>query len=139
MPLLVTPEDRQLIARVRLDHYLHLVRGELHVAVNAGAPLSELVALSRRRVPFWTDAEIGDTLTDRGVDPKLRSYLWAYPAGTDWFVSLADHADDKIIERVLSACYRRPLTPADLVDLWPAGPRPGGPGAALRLREPALP
>ncbi|WP_436786918.1 hypothetical protein, partial [Yinghuangia sp. YIM S10712] len=38
MPLFVVPEDDVLAARVRLDHYLQLVRSELHLAVNSGVP-----------------------------------------------------------------------------------------------------
>ena len=139
LPLFAAPDDTAVVARVRLDHYLHLVRAELHRAVNDGVGLGECAALARQRVPFWTDATISDVLADRGADPLLRSYLWAYPAGTDWFVNLADHADAPTIERVLRASYERPLTPADLTALWPAGPGIGGSGAAVRVRQPALP
>ncbi|PRX02945.1 UNVERIFIED_ORG: hypothetical protein CLV66_113143 [Actinomadura viridilutea] len=41
-------------------------------------------------MPWATDAAIADLLTDRGANPHLRSYLWAYPAGFDWFANLAD-------------------------------------------------
>lgn len=127
LPLLAAPNDAALETRVRLDHYLHLVRAELHMAVNAGVSHVDCVTHARSRVPFWSDEEIGDLLTDRAVDPQLRSYLWAYPAGVDWFVSLAE-AGAATAERVLVACYEDTLAPNDLETLWPHGPIIGGPG-----------
>lgn len=138
LPLLVTPDDKQLVARVRLDHYLQLVRAELHLAINAGHSVDECADHARRRVPWWTDESIGDELTDRGANPMLRSYLWSYPAGVDWFVALIDTSPDTA-RKVLHAAYRAPLAPAQLAAHWPAGPRIGGPGSAVRLRQPVLP
>jgi hypothetical protein len=137
LPLFATPQDESLIVRVRLDHYLQLVRAELHLGVNSGASVSDCAEHARSRVPFWTDEVISDLLADRGTDPMLRSYLWAYPAGLDWFVSLAE-AHDKAIQEVLHAAYRAPLTPADLAALWPQGPLIGGPGQPVRLRKSPL-
>ncbi|HSV68345.1 MAG TPA: hypothetical protein VLJ59_20960 [Mycobacteriales bacterium] len=137
LPLFVTPHDSALIARVRLDHYLQLVRSELHLFVNTGMTVSECVRHARFRVPFWPDEEIADALTDRSTNPQLRSYLWAYPAGLDWFVALADANADAIPE-VLHAAYRGPLTPDELMALWPAGPPIGGPEGTVRLRKPSL-
>lgn len=138
MPLFVVPEDDVLAARVRLDHYLQLVRSELHLAVNSGVPAGTCAAHARSRVPFWTDRHIADLLTDRGADPRLRSYLWAYPAGFDWFIRLAETDGDATTE-VLNAAYRDPLTPGHLGELWPDGPPIGGPGSPVRLREPDVP
>ena len=135
LPLFVTPNDEAVITRVRLDHYLKLVQAELHVALNSGATIEDCVAHAQSRVPFWTDATIADLLADRSSDPLLRSYLWAYPAGLDWFAALADHAAT-VGREVLRAAYREPLTPDDLAALWPAGPPIGGPGGAVRLRNP---
>jgi hypothetical protein len=134
MPLFVTPDDAALEARVRLDHYAQLVRAELHLAINNGATVRECVGHARARVPYWTDEDIGNELSDRGTDPLLRSYLWSYPAGIDWFVALAE-ADPTAIRKVLHAAYREPLTPTDLVALWPAGPAVGGTGRLVRLRQ----
>ena len=114
MPLFLAPDDAELNARVRLAHYLQLVRAELHLAVNAGVPLIECANHARARVPYWTDATISETLSERSANPLLRSYLWAYPAGLDWWVSLADDADVQTRDRVLQAVYRRPLTPTQL-------------------------
>ena len=138
-PLILSPTDTPLVARVRLDHYLQLVRAELHRAINAGASIPDCVDHAHARVPWWTPAVIGDVLTDRNTDPLLRSYLWAYPAGIDWFVTLADTADPTTVGKVLRAAYTQPLTPADLTTLWPTGPTLGGPGAPLRLRKPPVP
>jgi hypothetical protein len=126
MPLFVLPDDRQLTARVRLAHYLELVRGQLHIAINAGASIPECSDLARQLVPFWTDAAIGGMLTDRGLDPLLRSYLWAYPAGIDWFINLADSASPSTCREILSNAYQTPLTPSELQALWPEGPVFGG-------------
>lgn len=139
MPLFLAADDQRLAARVRMDHYQQLVRAELHQAINAGYSVAECADHARARVPFWTPAAIGDALSDRGKEPLLRSYLWAYPAGIDWWVNLADTADSATIGSVLRAVYRRPHTPADLAELWPAGPRIGGSGATVRLRKPSLP
>lgn len=133
LPLFVCPDDQPLIARVRLGHYLQLVRAEVHLAINDGASVASCAEHVRRRVPFWTDEVIGDVLTDRGANVLLRSYLWSYPAGIDWFANLADHADGQTVSRVLHMAYQRPLSPSDLMDLWPAGPAIGGPGNSLQL------
>ncbi|MEU7382205.1 MULTISPECIES: hypothetical protein [unclassified Streptomyces] len=127
LPLFVAADDRPLMTRVRLEHYLQLVRAELHLAINAGVSVDACAAHAVARVPFWDDAEIADLLADRGRDPLLRSYLWAYPAGLDWFAALAE-APPATAAGVLRAAYSRPLHPADLTDLWPEGPAIGGPG-----------
>ncbi|MBI1758273.1 MAG: hypothetical protein HYR62_03475 [Actinobacteria bacterium] len=139
LPLFVAADDPHLTAHVRVDHYTQLVRAELHRAINDGASITDCADHARARVPWWTNDTIADALTDRGSDPLLRSYLWAYPAGIDWFVAVADTADTDTAGRVLRAAYQRPLTPRDLADIWPAGPTVGGPGAPVRLRKPAVP
>jgi hypothetical protein len=126
LPLFVRPADQPLIARVRLAHYTELVRAQLHLAVNTGTPVSDCVALAQASAPFWTDEVIGNLLADRSVNPLLRSYLWAYPAGIDWFVRLADDAPGATGTAVIQAAYRAPLTPDDLSQLWPDGPTIGG-------------
>ncbi|WP_020578918.1 hypothetical protein [Actinopolymorpha alba] len=125
MPLFVTPDDQLLTTRVRLDHYTQLVRGELHLAWNSGATIDECAQQARERVPYWTDAQVSDFLTDRSVNPQLRTYLWAYPAGFDWFANLAV-ADHDTIQTVLRASYSEPLSPDDLANFWPSGPAIGG-------------
>jgi hypothetical protein len=122
LPLFVAPDDELLRTRVRIDHHVHLVRAALHLAVNHGEPLAGIAARTRRGIPWWDDSRISDELADRGTDPMLRSYLWSYAAGTDWFVNLADRADTATRERVLRAAYDTPLTPTDLRALWPATP-----------------
>ncbi|QXJ23472.1 hypothetical protein AGRA3207_004627 [Actinomadura graeca] len=126
LPLFVIPDDQVLTARIRLDHFIQLVRAELHLGLEDGVPIRDLADHARSRIPWWSDAVIADTLTDRG-SPQLRTYLWSYPAGIDWFVHLAE-ADPATRRKVLHAAYARPLTPADLVSLWPDGPKIGGPG-----------
>jgi hypothetical protein len=137
LPLFITPDDDALITRVRLAHYLQLVYAELHVAINAGHSIEECAEHARTRVPWWTDPEIADALADRSTDPLLRTYLWAYPAGLDWFTALAE-APDTVVREVLHAAYREPLTPADLAVCWPDGPAVGGPGGTVRLRKPPV-
>jgi hypothetical protein len=133
LPLLVVPDDHALVTRVRLAHHLQLVHSEIHLAVNSGAQVEQCALHARARVPFWSEEDIADALTDRGTDPLLRTYLWSYPAGIDWFVALAA-ADSAVISQVLHAAYRDPLTPDELMALWPQGPPVGGPGSAVRLR-----
>lgn len=130
MPLFVTPDDEALIGRLRLVHYLQLVRAELHLAINNSASLDSCAEHARKRAPFWDDEQIGDILSDRGANVLLCSYLWSYPAGLDWFANLADHGDMETISNVLHAAFERPLCPTDLVELWPSGPPIGGPGAS---------
>jgi hypothetical protein len=133
LPLFVTPDDQRLVARVRLTHYLELVRAELHLAINSGMGVGECVRHARARVPFWSDERIADALSDRSVHPLLRSYLWSYPAGIDWFSRLGQSASTETVLAVLRAAYRDPLTPTDLMALWPAGPAVGGgSGEAMR-------
>lgn len=121
MPLIVTPGDEKLTARVRLDHYHQLVRGQLHLALAAGEPILNLAERARNYVPYWTESQIADLLTDRGANVLLRSYMWAYAAGIDWFVRLADTGGASVQE-VLHAVYQAPHTPQELMALWPAGP-----------------
>lgn len=80
------------------------------------------------RAPWWPESDIANELSDRGTDPMLRTYLWSYPAGADWFINLVDNADPAITAAVLQLAYQHPLTPHDLSDLWPAGHQIGGPG-----------
>ena len=100
------------------------VVGALHLAVNRGDSIESLVAYARDHAPFWDDEAISDLLTDRSVNPLLRSYLWSYGAGVDWFVNLAEAGGP--VAAVLRAAYREPLRPVDLASLWPAGPPIGG-------------
>lgn len=137
-PLFVLPDDKVLITRVRLAHYTQLVLAQVHRALNHGTPVIACADHLRACVPWWSDKTIAGYLTDRGTDLTHRSYMWAYPAGIDWFASLAD-ADAKVSREVLHAAYRDPLTPADLAQLWPAGPPIGGPGGPVRLRKPPIP
>lgn len=129
LPLFVRPDDQKLVARVRLTHFLELVRAKLHLALNDGASILDCVAIARKLAPFWRPERIGDALSDRGVNPLLRSYLWSYPAGIDWFVNLADSAPKETVHTVLTTSYREPLTPGQLASLWPEGPSIGGDAA----------
>jgi hypothetical protein len=133
LPLLVTPDDTDVVARVRLLHYLQLVRAELHLAINAGASIDSCVKHAQRRVPFWEEDQIARLLVDRSNSTLLRSYLWAYPAGCDWFVSLID-SDRDLALALMRATYRSPFTPGQLAAAWPDGPPIGGPGGAIVLR-----
>lgn len=125
LPLFVRPADQPLITRVRLAHYVELVRSKLHIALNSGVPIGDCLAIAKSHVPYWKDAGIGDMLSDRGANPLLRSYLWSYCAGIDWFVRLADEAPQATAAAVLQAAYRAPLTPDELIGLWPEGPTIG--------------
>jgi hypothetical protein len=130
LPLFVLPEDEALTARVRLAHFTQLVRAELHLAINSGKGIEACVRIARDRVPFWKDEAIGDALSDTSTNPLLRTYLWAYPAGIDWFVSLVGAAPETAT-KIIRTAYREPLTPEDLAALWPDGPSIGGPGATV--------
>jgi hypothetical protein len=119
LPLFVTPDDPALVARVRLTQYLQLVNARLHLAINRGTAIEQCAADVRNLVPHWGDDEIADALADRGADPLLRSYLWAYPAGVDWFATVADTATPDTIRALMHAAYRDPLTPTDLARYAP--------------------
>lgn len=135
LPLLVVPDDEDVTTRVLLDRYTQLVRAELHVAINDGVAIAACAKHALTRVPYWTHAEIASILVDRSQNPLLRSYLWSYPAGCDWFVRLLTR-DARAALEVLRAAYRAPLTPHQLRDAWEAGPPLGGPGGSVRLRQP---
>lgn len=125
LPLAISPEDELVRARTRLDHATQLVSAELHVMINAGASPSACREHAAARVPFWSDDDVASILRDRTLSPQLRSYLWAYPAGIDWFLTAHD-AGGSVLSDVLHAGYQRPLVPRELEQLWPAGPRIGG-------------
>ncbi|MCE7001532.1 flavohemoglobin expression-modulating QEGLA motif protein [Kibdelosporangium philippinense] len=114
LPLFVAPDDEALIAHLRLDYYLQLVSAELHLAINDGASVSDCLDHAKLRAPFLPEETVGRMLSDRSTDVLLRSYQWAYPAGADWFIKLAETADSQTISDVLHAAYRSPLTPQDL-------------------------
>jgi hypothetical protein len=123
---------------VRVEHYAQLVRAEVHRALNAGVPAIDCADHLRSCVPWYDDETIAGFLADRGANPQLRTYMWAYPAGLDWFAALAK-APARVRREVLHAAYRAPLTPAELTQLWSEGPSIGGPGGAVRLRKPSVP
>jgi hypothetical protein len=125
LPLFICPEDDHLIARVRLAHLVQLVRAELHIAINDGRSVEDCIALARSRAPFLKPDGLADVLSDRSNNPQLRSYLWAYPAGIDWFVSLAEHGGEPATA-ILHRAYGEPLSPIDLEEAWLNGPRIGG-------------
>jgi hypothetical protein len=125
LPWLASPEDELVQARTRLDHFIHLVRGHIHILLNSGATVVDCRDLARRQVPWWTNEEIMREFYDRSRNPQFRSYLWAYPAGIDWFIRLVE-AGGTPPEEVLREAYRRPLTPSELHELWPTGPVIGG-------------
>ncbi|RSM77711.1 hypothetical protein DMH04_34605 [Kibdelosporangium aridum] len=114
LPLFVAPDDEALIAHLRLDYYLQLVSSELHIAINDDVSVSDCLEHAKQRVPFWPVETIGRMLSDRSTDVLLRSYQWAYPAGADWFVRLAETNDNQVISEILQAAYRSPMTPGDL-------------------------
>jgi hypothetical protein len=125
LPWVASPDDEIICARTRVDHFMNLVRGQLHILVNSGATAADCRDMARRQVPWWADDEVARELQDRGRNPQLRSYLWSYPAGMDWFVRLVEAGGTTPTE-VLREAYKRPLTPSELHALWPAGPLIGG-------------
>ncbi|HEY5857317.1 MAG TPA: hypothetical protein VIW24_25620 [Aldersonia sp.] len=50
--MFVVPADGALALRVRLDHYLQLVRAELHIAIANGESVGDIAAAAQVRVPF---------------------------------------------------------------------------------------
>ncbi|NUS72862.1 MAG: hypothetical protein HOQ05_05580 [Corynebacteriales bacterium] len=138
LPLFIAADEPHLVARTRLDHYLKLVHAELFLMINAGKSPEECISHARGRVPFWSGSDIADLLADRSVNPLLRSYLWAYPAGIDWFVNLADQRPANT-ERILRDVYNTPLTPTQLEKAWPDGPTIGGNANTVHLRDIAIP
>jgi hypothetical protein len=90
--------------------------------INEGRSVAECATHARRRIPWRNSDDIANELSDRSTHPFLRTYLWSYPAGIDWFATLADTADKATIARVLRGTFERPLRPTGLAALWPAGP-----------------
>jgi hypothetical protein len=125
LPWIACPEDEIVTARTRLDHFTNLVRGQIHTLLNNGVTVADCRDLVQRQVPWWTDEEIAREFYDRSRNPQFRSYLWAYPAGIDWFIRLIEAGGMPLAE-VLREAYRRPLTPTELHELWPTGPVIGG-------------
>jgi hypothetical protein len=125
LPWLASPDDEIVHARTRLDHFTNLIRGQIHILLNNGATVVDCRDLARRHAPWWTDEEIAREFYDRSRNSQFRSYLWAYPAGIDWFIRLVE-AGGTPLEEVLREAYRRPLTPSELRQRWPTGPVIGG-------------
>jgi hypothetical protein len=125
LPWMASPNDEIVVARTRVDHFMNLVRGQLHILINSGATAADCRDLAHRQVPWWTDEQIANELYDRSRNPQFRSYLWSYPAGMDWFIRLVEAGGTTPTE-VLREAYKHPLTPSELHELWPAGPIIGG-------------
>jgi hypothetical protein len=125
LPWIASPDDEIVVARTRADHFTNLIRGQLHILINSGTSATDCRDLAHRQVPWWTNEAIARELYDRSRDPQLRSYLWSYPAGIDWFVRLVEAGGTTPTE-VLREAYKRPLTPSELHELWPTGPVIGG-------------
>jgi hypothetical protein len=125
LPLVVRPHDCLAVATARLDHYLQLVRAEVHVRINTGATVAECRDLLHVHAPFVAPEAVERELRDRSRNPRLRTYLWSYPAGIDWFVNLLEQRPE-LLPEVVRAAYERPLGPSALHQLWPQGPRIGG-------------
>ena len=125
LPWIVSPDDEVVVARTRIDHFMNLLRSQIHILINSGATAADCRDLAHRQVPWWTDKEIASELYDRSRNPQFRSYLWSYPAGIDWFISLVEAGGTTPTE-VLREAYKRPLTPSELHELWPTGPIIGG-------------
>jgi hypothetical protein len=125
LPWIASPDDEIVVARTRIDHFMNLIRGQIHILINNSVTAADCRDLAHRQVPWWTDDEIARELYDRSRNPQFRSYLWSYPVGMDWFVRLVE-AGGATPTEVLREAYKRPLTPSELHELWPAGPIIGG-------------
>ncbi|MGH3806631.1 MAG: hypothetical protein ACRDRU_08360 [Pseudonocardiaceae bacterium] len=125
LPWIASPDDEIVVARTRIDHFMNLIRGQIHILINSGVTAADCRDLAHHRVPWWTDDEIARELYDRSRNPQFRSYLWSYTAGMDWFIRLVEEGGATPAE-VLREAYKRPLTPSELHELWPAGPIIGG-------------
>lgn len=125
LPWITALDDEIVVARTRIDHFMNLIRGQIHILINSGATAAACRDLAHRQVPWWTDEEIARELFDRSRNPQFRSYLWSYPAGIDWFIRLVEAGGTTPTE-VLREAYKRPLTPSELRGLWSAGPIIGG-------------
>lgn len=125
LPWIASRDDEVVVARTRIDHFMNLIRGQIHILINSGVTAADCRDLAHRQVPWWTDEQIANELYDRSRNPQFRSYLWSYSAGIDWFIRLVEAGGTTPTE-VLREAYKRPLTPSDLHELWPAGPIIGG-------------
>jgi len=127
LPLMIIPDDRECAAHVRLAHFEELVRSELHRMIAGGALISDCLSHARSRIPYWSNQYVVNLLHDRGNNAVLRSYLWAYPAGIDWVVNLAE-AGPEISKPIVRELYHEPFTPSALQKVWSDGPPVGGSG-----------
>jgi hypothetical protein len=125
LPLALRPDDPRLVAAARLDHYLQLVRAKLHLLINSGASIGDCRECLQRYAPMIDPGDVEGELRDRSRDPQFRSYLWAYPAGIDWFINVFEQRAT-LLPEVLGAAYERPLNPSELRQFWPDGPAIGG-------------
>jgi hypothetical protein len=127
LPLVASAADPVGVASARLDHFTQLLRAELHLMVNAGASVNECLERAIGRAPYLSAKDIEREIRDRSRDPRLRSYLWSYPAGVDWFMNLWEQ-EDKLLPEVLRAAYQRPLSPSELDNFRTSRQVPWGAG-----------
>lgn len=125
LPFAFRSQDPLQVASARLDHYAQLVRGTLHLEINMGISVRNCRSRSIQRLPYISDKELEREARDRTLNPRLRSYLWSYPAGVDWFMNLWE-LESTLVPEVFGAAYQRPLSASDLNQLWPGGPAISG-------------
>jgi hypothetical protein len=76
VPLFVLPDNESLIARFRVDHYLQLIRAELHIAINSGASIEDCVSYARGPRAVLARAKTSPT-----IGPKQRPSAALIPLG----------------------------------------------------------
>ncbi|MDQ3765359.1 MAG: hypothetical protein M3460_29010 [Actinomycetota bacterium] len=63
LPWIALPDDEIVICRTRIDHFVNLVRGHIHILINSGATAEDCRDLAYRQVPWCTDEEIAANFT----------------------------------------------------------------------------
>lgn len=118
LPLFVNEAaDAPLLLRIQLSHFMQLARNQIHVWAESVNDLRAIIDRATQLVPWWTPDKIVREIQDRSVNPLLRSYLYAYPAGLDFFTRASCHLDESARQSLVERCYAEPLFPSELESL----------------------
>ena len=131
LPLFLAPEDEEVVTRVWLDHR-QLVLGQMHVTAHLWeADHDQLSRHVQQQLPWLNEEEAHRAVTDRSRDPLLRTYLWSYPIGFDFFVRVWEKSGPDTVSQIVRMAYRQPIDAGDLADQLSAGSIPIEPHLVL--------
>lgn len=101
--------EELLLARVRLAHYMELVRHNAHIMINSGQRIEQCVGYVAERLPHLEIDKVLVDLVGRARNPSLRSYQLAYGVSFDAMVRATEALPARRRASVVRRLYAEPL------------------------------